>query len=61
MYYLSKNEVHISAVEVNVFEHEHATVPSKWQTQYIRQTEEQVGIVLYETKCSQVGNCVQFF
>jgi len=29
MYYLSENEVHISAVEVNVFQHEHAAVPSR--------------------------------
>jgi hypothetical protein len=29
MYYLSKNKVHISAVEVYVFEHEHATIPSR--------------------------------
>jgi hypothetical protein len=39
MYYLSESEVHISAVEVNVFEHEHAAVPSRvTRTQYIRQT-----------------------
>jgi hypothetical protein len=28
-YYLAKDKVHVSAVEIYVFEHEHATIPSR--------------------------------
>lgn len=31
IWYLSKSKAHISAVEIYVFEHEHATIPPKWK------------------------------